>query len=194
MENYARIETGVVAEIIPPLDGTAIEERFSAEFVADLVACGVEVQEGWTYDGTTFALPIVEVSLEDRIAVVVNAISVKVAALMAIGYPAEADRHIALDGDTRADLGAMATTAALAISGVTVWPESYSKGWITIENIRIPLPTPQDGITLGAAVGDYYAQVRQHARDLKDAVMAAQDAVALDAIDIQAGWPEGVMA
>lgn len=190
MENYARIESGIVAEIIPPLEGVAIEERFSAEFVADLVACGVEVQEGWTYDGTTFALPLMDVSLEDRIAAVVNAISGKVAALMAAGYPVQGDDlHVALDGETRADLGAMATTAALAISGVTAWPESYSKGWITIENIRIPLPTPQDGIALGAAVGDYYAQVRQHARDLKDAALAATEETPPEGIDIDAGWP-----
>lgn len=105
------------------------------------------------------------------------------------GYPTNGGLHIALDGDTRADLGAMATTAALVLSNVTTWSESYSRGWITIENVRIPLPSPQDGIALAAAVGDYYAQLRQHARDLKDAIIAANNETALDAIDINAGWP-----
>lgn len=105
------------------------------------------------------------------------------------GCPVAGGLHIAIDGDTRADLGAMATTAALAQSGVTAWPESYSRGWITKENVRIQLPLPQDGIALAAAVGDYYAQLRQHARDLKDAIIAANNETALDAIDINAGWP-----
>ncbi|MEI3807893.1 hypothetical protein V6R85_25615 [Agrobacterium sp. CCNWLW32] len=74
------------------------------------------------------------------------------------------------------------------------WPESFSRGWITNENIRIPLPAPQHGIDPAATVGNCYAQIWQHARDLKDTFIAAEDEVALDAIDIQAGWPEGVIA
>ena len=43
---------------------------------------------------------------------------------------------------------------------------------------------------LAASVGDWYAAVIQHRRDLKDAVLAAEDAAALDAIDVTTGWPE----
>ena len=69
------------------------------------------------------------------------------------------------------------------------WPESYSRGWITIENVRIPLDTPSDGLALAASVGDFYAAVIQNRRDLKNAALAATTADALAAIDIDAGWP-----
>ena len=55
--------------------------------------------------------------------------------------------------------------------------------------IVMPLATPAAGLTLAASVGDWYAAVVQHRRDLKDAALAAGDSAALDAIDHFAGWP-----
>lgn len=62
--NLARIDNGTVAEIIPPFmleDGTPqpAEERFPPALVAMLVAVpeGLDVQQGWTYDGKKFAAP-----------------------------------------------------------------------------------------------------------------------------------------
>ena len=83
----------------------------------------------------------------------------------------------------------MAATASAAASGAVSWPESYARGWIAVENVRIPLATPADGLALAASVGDWYAAVVQRRRDLKDAALAAGDAAALDAIDITTGWP-----
>lgn len=97
--------------------------------------------------------------------------------------------HVALDDGSRADLTGMATTAVAALSGAVTWPESYQTGWITMENVRIPLGMPADGLGLAARAGDYYACVRQNGRDLKDAALAAADEAALDAIDIESGWP-----
>ena len=85
--------------------------------------------------------------------------------------------------------GAMAATATAAASSAVAWPESYARGWITVENVRIPLATPAAGLALAASVGDWYAAVVQHRRDLKDAALAAGDSAALDAIDHFAGWP-----
>lgn len=84
----------------------------------------------------------------------------------------------------------MAATATAASAGAVLWPQSYARGWIAIENIRIPLDTPAAGLTLAASAGAYYAAIVQHRRDLKDAALAAKDAAGLDAIDETAGWPE----
>lgn len=111
------------------------------------------------------------------------------AALLATGAPVSQTLHVALDDGSRADLTAMAATATAAASGAVSWPDSYSRGWISIENVRIPLATPAAGLTLAASVGNYYAAIVQHRRDLKDAAIAAETADALDAIDISAGWP-----
>jgi hypothetical protein len=98
--------------------------------------------------------------------------------------------HVALDDGTRADVTGMAATALAAASSAVPWPESYQLGFIAIENVRIPLPTPVEGLGLAALVGDRYAKIRQNGRDLKDAVAAAVDEAALDAVDIDSGWPE----
>ncbi|WP_166096879.1 DUF4376 domain-containing protein [Rhizobium flavescens] len=119
-------------------------------------------------------------------------VNAHVAALLAAGAPVAAGEttlHIALDDGSRADLTAMATTAIGAASGALPWPESYQQGWITVENVRIPLAAPADGLGLAAGVGDRYAQIRQRGRDLKDMIEAAEDDAALDAIDIESGWP-----
>lgn len=119
-------------------------------------------------------------------------INARVATLISAGCPVDhedATYHVSLEDGRRADLTAMGTTALGALSSAIAWPDSYQQGWITNENVRIPLPTPAAGLALGAAVGDHYAKIRQNGRDLKDAVLAAADAAALDAIDIEAGWP-----
>ena len=57
MMRYARIVDGFVAEIISPMDGFALGARFAPDFVASLVECPGEVEQGWAYDGNTFAAP-----------------------------------------------------------------------------------------------------------------------------------------
>lgn len=127
--------------------------------------------------------------MDDIRAAKIAAISASADALLSAGAPVASGLHVALDDGSRADLTAMASTATAASASAVSWPESYSRGWITIENVRIPLATPADGLALAASVGDWYAAVIQHRRDLKDAALAAGDAAALDAIDIAAGWP-----
>lgn len=119
----------------------------------------------------------------------IDAILEKSEGLLRAGAPASHDLHLALDDGSRADLTAMAATAVAAASGTVPWPESYARGWITVENVRIPLATPADGLALAAAAGTYYAAIVQHRRDLKDAALAAPDEAALAAIDVATGWP-----
>lgn len=66
MQTYARVEDGVVQEIIEPLvdpDGNEypIEKRFVPELVAQMVGItGItpKPDQAWTYDGGQFAAPV----------------------------------------------------------------------------------------------------------------------------------------
>lgn len=145
---------------------------------------------GWRVDGDMLAPPPApSLGLQEAQAVAVAAIVAQRAARLAAGAPVGAVR-IALDDGSRADLGSLATTALAAASGAAAWPESYQIGWIALDNSRVPLPAPADGLALAAAAGDYYARVVQRARTLKDLVLAADNAAALAAIDLASGWPE----
>lgn len=95
-------------------------------------------------------------------------------------------KRFSMSDTSRTDLGGMATTAALVLAGALPWPESYAQGWISLDNSRLPLPTPAEGIVLAAKVGVTYSAVVQHARTLKDAALAGDPA----AVDEAGGWPE----
>lgn len=66
MSTFARMDSGLVVEIIEPYfseDGTAvpIEELYTSEFVAELVDItdlSPKPVQGWTYDGTKFSTPV----------------------------------------------------------------------------------------------------------------------------------------
>jgi len=70
MKTYARIEGGVVVEIIQPFatkdaDGNDVEVPIEERFVPDIVQTLVEVtkatgtpDQGWTYNGKVFAAPV----------------------------------------------------------------------------------------------------------------------------------------
>ncbi|MBQ0707725.1 MULTISPECIES: hypothetical protein [Brucella/Ochrobactrum group] len=57
MPNFARIENGVVAEIIEPVEGIDLDRRFPPDFVAALVQCDDDVQCGWVYGEGDFLMP-----------------------------------------------------------------------------------------------------------------------------------------
>jgi len=75
MKTYARIDGGTVIEIILPQADEeggeiGIEDRFAAEFVETLVdISGINPapNERWTYDGSTFAPPVVHQSTSEEI-------------------------------------------------------------------------------------------------------------------------------
>jgi len=139
-----------------------------------------------------FVRELEDTPLEELCAAKIGAINTHASMLQAIGAPVISGGdmlHIALDDGSRADMTAMGATAGLAMAGLVPWPDDYARGWISLENLRIPLPSASDGYALAQAVGAYYAALRQHCRDLKDAALAAADAAGLDAIDIEAGWP-----
>lgn len=62
---YARDVDGVVVETWPPAGGVLADgitmpaQAFGSVFGANFKACPSNVQQGWTYDGTTYAAPVV---------------------------------------------------------------------------------------------------------------------------------------
>lgn len=50
---YARIQSGVVAEIVKPVDGFSLEQCFHPDLVKSMVSCPEEVQSGWSYNADT---------------------------------------------------------------------------------------------------------------------------------------------
>ena len=131
-------------------------------------------------------------TLEDRRSALIAAVNAKADALLALGAPVVlGDRtlHVRLDDGSRSDLSAMGATAIAVAAGVASWPESYALGWITIENVRVPMPALTDGLALAASAGDWYARIVQRRRSLKDELAAAPDEAALSEIGIDEGWP-----
>ena len=87
------------------------------------------------------------------------------------------------------ELTALGATALGVIGGVIpAWPENYAKGWVSVEGDRIPLADALTGLNLALLAAAVYAALVQHDQDLADAIDAAADAAALQAIDVSAGW------
>lgn len=188
MKKYARVDNGTVVEII--FTDEAIADLYHPDIAATFLAATQSVEIGWKLSGTEFKAPPpigLDVLKTGKVAMVNNLLLTRLAA----GYSLPGGLHITISDDVERRMTSMGTTAGFAVLGITAWPEDYRRGWITEENIRYPLPEPADGVALATAVGAYTAALIQHARDLKDAALTAQDSVALDAIDIEASWPQG---
>lgn len=58
MQLYAYIANGIVQQIVSPVDDFEFDNCFSADFIADCVACDDTVQQGWTFTApSTFSAP-----------------------------------------------------------------------------------------------------------------------------------------
>ncbi len=57
MSIYARLQDGLVSEIISVPTGLTIQEMFHPDFVASCVPCDATVRPGWEYDGSSFSEP-----------------------------------------------------------------------------------------------------------------------------------------
>jgi hypothetical protein len=58
---YARIVNNEVFETFTPPTGVGISECFTSELVAQFIECPENVEQHWTYDGSTFTEPVVVV-------------------------------------------------------------------------------------------------------------------------------------
>ncbi len=180
---HARIEKGQVTGLVPswptPSEGLPVVDVYG------------DVAEGCVAETFTYVVHAdrVERRWIGRLmtaAEIVFVINTERDRRLRVGAP-YAGRRIDVSDKGRADLGGMSIAALLAQSGAVPWSDGYALGWITMDNSRVALPSPADGLTLAAAVGDWYGRVIQHARTLKDAVLATADPLA---VDVSEGWPD----
>ena len=168
------------------LDGTTVDLVYIYDPRPDVEAIEApdNVVAGFIYSGGGFSPP--PPMLEDLRAAKIAEIIAETDADLARGAPVDGGLHVSLDDGSRSDLTALASTATAVLisNGAIAWPDSYARGWITVENARVPLPTASEGLAFAAAVGGYYSAIVQHRRDLKDAALAATSAAELEAITV----------
>jgi hypothetical protein len=97
------------------------------------------------------------------------------------------DKVYQLDDASQARITSMGALAGLVVAEVSgaAWPNPF--GFITADNEAVPFTAAQFVPLASAAAARVFA-LRTNARALKDAILAAEDQAALDAIDITAGW------
>ncbi len=126
--------------------------------------------------------------LEERRAAALARLRAQHEAILADGFVLEDGRVVRTDPHSLAVVAAMASVAGLAMIGATPWPSGYAQGWIAEDNTRIPLPTPQDAISIAAKINAWQSGLAHKARGLKDAVLSEDDPDA--AIEAMDGWGE----
>lgn len=67
MQRFARIENGLVAEIMFSPDGADFAELFHPEIAAACRPCGPEVAQGWVLDGDDLVAPPPTVPTQDQL-------------------------------------------------------------------------------------------------------------------------------
>nr|WP_305118835.1 DUF4376 domain-containing protein [Vogesella sp. AC12] len=82
------------------------------------------------------------------------------------------------------------TAAALAAQTALAAGQPFSLDWTCADNSTLSLDAV-GVIGMPVALAQHAAALHAHARNLKAAVEAAMDDIALAEIDIQAGWPGG---
>ncbi|MGV1793840.1 DUF4376 domain-containing protein [Rhizobium sp. A37_96] len=105
--NYAFVASGVVTEIITPVDGTTLEEQFHPDFLKSLVQCNDGVQQGWLYsDGAFTAPPVAVVNKADLVAYTAGK-----RFLLETGGFSFMSRDISTDRDSQSKIGNVALAA-----------------------------------------------------------------------------------
>ncbi|NTF87483.1 hypothetical protein G6L46_10140 [Agrobacterium rhizogenes] len=148
-QSFARIESGVVVEILRAVDGFSFEESFHPDIVASCVECDDEVAPGWAYDGADFSpeaevpidLEVLKASLKVAVDVAAEAERLKyitpgVGQSMTYQQKAtEASRYLAATDPDAADyplLNAEVGITAADIAGVATVVDAAFKQWQAI--------------------------------------------------------------
>ena len=96
-----------------------------------------------------------------------------------------------LDDASRANISAGVNDALTTLSDPTHYPFQIPY-WVAADNSHMALSGPDDMIAFGRACLAYFQGCRVRFRAIKDAIVAAVDQAALDAIDVTAGYPTPV--
>jgi hypothetical protein len=104
MSIYARIDSGIVAELYTPpaeFTGTPIADLFHADLQwIDISAISPQPQPRWTYDGTTFAPPPPPTLQQQAMALLVAPVAVQSTSLPALdaAYPIDQATQMQITG------------------------------------------------------------------------------------------------
>jgi hypothetical protein len=131
MADYARIADGVVAELFTPPPGVVIADCFVVEVARTFVEvpAGVTPEQGWTFNGTSFAAPVVTpppppTLQQQAMALLAGPVNVACASVPALNgsYPLDAVSQAQITGI------ASAISAGLGLpSGAATfnWPDAF---------------------------------------------------------------------
>ncbi len=118
-----------------------------------------------------------------------QAVAEQYATIIAAGYT-YSNVLVAIDDVSQQKITAMAAIASNTLAGLitTAWPTTFA--WAPMGfGASLSLPTPQNMIAFGAAIGHYVSNVILYAESLTQQIASAPSVAAVQAINITAGWP-----
>jgi hypothetical protein len=155
---YARIDNGLVVELVTPLQGWAISDLYHSSLFFMPVPDGTPVAEGWTYADGTFASPASPppISLADqaRLAIEAGGLEINFTAAPALSGV------YAVDTETQADVVAIVAGLNAGMGfpgGVSELP------WPDVTGAAHAFASAQF-VSFAAAIRDYVYAVRVAAR------------------------------
>jgi hypothetical protein len=142
---------------------------------------------GYAFDQDFNIVPA-EVGLPDNRLAKRNAAADHFAALMAAGFT-YSGALFQIDSPAQAQIAAMGVMALGSITDPagSPWPAGFY--WIAADNSHVAMDAAQM-YAFGRAAGAYVSTCVLRLRAIKDAIAAAADQAALDAIDVTAGYPQ----
>lgn len=181
------------AVLIPGADPRSVIDVIEADEDFELSGFDLvrseEARRGWVHNGGLFSPPAL--SLSDRKAALHAAVHAKRDTILAGGFTHDFGAHGVRVLQTRnvddkiawltsqASYSTAVAAGAGAVMGASFRPEDD-------ETFTVSFQDGRDALLAMAAWG---AAVYANSWSLKDAIAAASDEAALDAIDIEAGWP-----
>lgn len=145
---------------------------------------GVRAEIGWQWNDGAPAPVVVELSLGEAKSAALQAIASSYAAALRAGVTFSGKPY-QIDEQSQGRILARAVVARACLDGNGEWPDDY--GWIAMDNSR-PIFTAAEFWQFANDAQGRVTAITLNARSLKDAVLAAADIEALEAVDVQGGW------
>lgn len=191
MSKTAVVRSGVIAEILVPVDGFPLEECFPASVLADTVEVPDTAEPGWVLSEGEFVPPSGPGMAELR-AAKASAVNAKRDAIIAGGYQHNFGGTAGirtLDQRSAEDainwLGLKGVADAMIAGGNGAEPigirdagdETFSSSATVVSSAMV-------------AMGIWRSTVIAHSWVLKDVIAGAENEAAVKAVDVELGWPE----
>jgi len=182
MASAARVVDSIVVEVVILENGTTLGDAFHPD--SGFIDCPDGTQVGWIYDGSgSFSPPPPYTpSLEEAKAGRTREATQYYNELMDAGFTYQNELY---------QIDTFSQFRLAALGGIASWrPNLFPAGfaWITKNNSQVQMDQ-NTLMDLAGTVAGYESRCRTRLRDIKDAILAAPDVAAVDAIDVTAGYP-----